>query len=415
VATVARLEIERVFRSEYGRAVAVLARVFSDIDIAEDAVQEAFATAVSRWPERGMPPAPAGWIITTARNRAIDRLRREASRNDRHAQAALLHAGEKPVDDGPVQDDRLRLIFTCCHPALGRAAQVALTLRLLGGLRTPEIARAFLVPESTMAQRLVRAKGKIRDARIPYRVPSEADMPERLASVLAVVYLIFNEGYAASSGDLLIRDELAAEAIRLGRLLAELMPDEPEVLGLLALMLLMHSRRPARTTEEGELVPLPEQDRSLWDDDLIEEGHGLVKRCLKQNQPAPYQLQAAINAVHSDAPTASETDWNQILVLYDQLLGLTPTAIVALNRAVAVAEVHGPRKALELIDGLPLAGYYLYHAIRADVLRRLSQPHEATAAYQAAIDRTDNAAEIRFLKRRIAAIRTQSTPNNEAS
>jgi RNA polymerase sigma-70 factor (ECF subfamily) len=395
--------IAAVFRAEYGRAVSVLVRAFGDIDLAEETVQDAFAEAVQRWPVTGEPPSPAGWIITTARNRAIDRQRREASRDARQAEALRLHQYEEVVE-GPVADDRLRLIFTCCHPALAPTAQVALTLRLLGGLTTAEIARAFLVPEATMAQRLVRAKGKIRDAAIPYRIPRDEDLPARLAPVLHVVYLIFNEGYAASSGDELVRGELCAEAIRLGRLLAALLPDEAEVLGLLGLMLLIEARRPARTDAGGELVRLADQDRTRWHQDLIAEGQTLVRACLRRNHPGPYQIQAAINAVHSDASTAEGTDWGQILALYDQLLALTPTPVVALHRAVALAEVDGPAVALSVVDSLDLDPYVHYHAVRADLLRRLGRTGEAVQAYDAAIARTANRAEVSFLERSRAAL-----------
>lgn len=391
--------IAEIFKHESGRAVATLVRRFGDIDVAEEAVQEAFVEAVRRWPNTGVPPSPAGWIITTAKNRAIDRLRREGLREDRQTEAVRLLDRDETDEIEIVDDDQLRLIFTCCHPALAANAQVALTLRLIAGLQTDEIARAFLVSEATMAQRLVRAKRKIKAANIPYRIPGDAELPNRLKPVLTVIYLVYNEGHLATSGNQLIRPDVADEAVRLARLLADLMPDEPEVIGLLALMLLTESRRRARRGPNGELIRLPDQDRALWDQALIEEGQDLVRACLRRNRPGPYQIQAAIAAVHSDARRAEETDWGQILTLYDQLLGLTSSPIVKLNRSIALAETGEVTSALAAIDRLDLGDYYLLHATRGDLLERLGRVEEAAQAYGAAAALTANATEQEHLRK----------------
>jgi RNA polymerase sigma-70 factor (ECF subfamily) len=401
------LAVEQVFREEYGRLIASLVRRFGDIDIAEDAAGEALVVALQTWPESGTPPNPGAWLTTTANHKAIDRIRRESQRDSKHRAAAMQYDDTLPEPTGPVEDDRLRLMFTCCHPALGPEARVALTLRLLGGLTVGEIAQAFLVPETTMAQRITRAKKKIAAAKVPYRVPEAADLPDRLAAVLTVLFLVFNEGYLASGEGDPIRADLTHEAIRLTRILRDLMPDEPEIRGLLALEVLIEARRAARV-RNGQLVPMGEQDRAGWDRALIAEGHGLVRECLAINRPGRYQILAAINAVHTDAPSASDVDWSQVVALYDQLRALDPSPIVELNRAIAVAELDGPLVALATIDRLPLEGYHAWHAARADLLRRLGRSAEAMAAYDAAIASTENSAEIAYLSRKRGELLPQS-------
>jgi RNA polymerase sigma-70 factor, ECF subfamily len=415
-------DLAEIFRGEAGRCTATLIRILGDIDLAEDAVAEAFAIAAEQWPTKGVPPNPGGWITTTARNRAIDRLRRESTRTDRHLAALRLETDDMRPDHDPdhdalddfvdvVPDDQLRLMFLCCHPALATDAQVALTLRLLGGLDTPEIARAFLVPEPTLAQRIVRAKRKLRDNHAPYRVPHAADLPDRLHTVLAAIYLIYTEGHTATTGDSLTRVDLSREAIRLARVLTELMPDEPEAVGLLALTLLSEARRPARTAPDGSMIRLADQDRTQWDRLLITEGHTLVRSCLRRNQPGPFQIQAAIAAVHADAATAAATDWSQIVALYDQLYAMRPHAVTALNRAVAIGEMRGAAAGLDALESLDvtlLEDYQPYHATRADLLARAGRRHAAVAAYDRAIELTANLTERHFLERqrKTAADRT---------
>jgi RNA polymerase sigma-70 factor (ECF subfamily) len=421
--TATREAVDRLFREQSGRAVATLIRVTGDFDLAEEAVQEAFIVALETWPARGVPDNPGAWITTTSRNRAIDRLRRRRTLLEKTEQLkrqavvetalAGIHPGESEDGVSPIADDRLRLIFTCCHPALPMDARVGLTLRTLGGLATSEIARAFLVPEATLAQRLVRAKRKIRAAGIPYRVPPDHLLPERLDGVLRVLYLIYNEGYDATSGDRLVRRELSSEAIRLANVLGQLMPDEPEVLGLLALMLLHDARRQARTGPSGELVLLDDQDRTLWDRARIDAGGALLERALRMRRPGPYQIQAAIAAVHDDAATPGQTDWPQIAALYEALAAHEPSPVVELNRAVAVAMVEGAEAGLARMDRLDAAGqladYPYLHAARADLLRRLGRGEEARAAYRRASDLTANSAERAFLERRMREV-AEPTP-----
>jgi RNA polymerase sigma-70 factor, ECF subfamily len=396
--------ITRVHHEEWARVVAALTRRFGDLDIAEEAAAEAFATAVEKWPADGVPPNPGAWLTTTATRKAIDRIRRENKRDDKHKEAQLVYDDDPPEPLGAIDDDRLRLIFTCCHPALAVEARLALTLRMVGGLTVPEIARAFLARETAMGQRITRAKAKIKAARIPYRVPSAEDLPGRVASVLTVLYLVFNEGYLATSPDAdPVRQDLTAEAIRLTRLTRALLPDDGEVAGLLALMLLIEARRAARVSASGELVALDEQDRSAWDAGLIAEGHQLVRERLATGvAPGRYQILAAINAVHTSARDMRDTDWSQVLALYDQLVRLDPSPVIAMNRAIAVAELDGPEVALAAVDRLEdkLAGYHSYHATRADLLRRLGRGDESRAAYDKAIELAGNTAETASLMRR---------------